>query len=94
MTEERPHYGSGRILDAHHARPPADAFRGLLHNMSTPPKSVAKFEGLGELVTTRPPGASGVASGQQTGQRFFGTAVRFELPAGWLRLLQGWTRTV
>jgi hypothetical protein len=71
---------------AHCSRIYEDALERLLHNMSTPPKSVVKFEGLSDLVVHRQPGGSGVTAGSYHGQRFFGTPVRFELPAGWQRL--------
>lgn len=63
-----------------------DALQRLLHNMSTPPKSVVKFEGLSDLMVHRQPGGSGVTTGSYHGKRFYGTPVRFELPSDWQRL--------
>lgn len=58
----------------------------LLHNMSAPPKSVVRYEGLSDFVLHRPPGGSGVSSVGYKPRtpggtpRQFGTAVRFSLP--------------
>ena len=58
----------------------------LLHNMSTPPKSVVKFDGLSGLV--RNPTAEGSAAppAGEVGPRLFGTPVRFDLPPELRRL--------
>jgi hypothetical protein len=58
----------------------------LLHNMSTPPKTVVKFEGLGGLARRRDTGGSGIAPLGYAGQQTFGTPVRFVLPPEWHRL--------
>lgn len=81
-----PSLDPSHAFNAHCARVMEDALHNLLHNMSTPPKSVVKFEGLSNLVTHIIPGGSGVTAGRYHGQRFFGTPVRFELPAEWHRL--------
>jgi hypothetical protein len=58
----------------------------LLHNMSAPPKSLVKYEGLSDFVIRHLPGGSGVTSvGYKPctpggTPRQFGTAVRFSLP--------------
>jgi hypothetical protein len=58
----------------------------VLHNMSTPPKSVVKFEGLGGLA--RNPTAEGATAPPlgDTAPRVFGTPVRFVLPPELRRL--------
>ncbi len=58
----------------------------LLHNMSAPPKSVVKYEGLSALATRNLPGGSGVTCIKYQGERLFGTPVRFELEADWCGL--------
>jgi hypothetical protein len=73
-------------FDAHCARALEDAQNGLLHNMSTPSKSVVQFAGLGDLVPARQPGGSGVTAHGNQSPRFFGTPVRFELSAAFRRL--------
>ena len=51
----------------------------LLHNMSTPPKSVVKYTGLSWVVTRGIPGGSGVTSIKYAAGSQFGTVVRFIL---------------
>lgn len=53
-----------------------DRAAGLLHNMSAPPKTVVKFDGLGVLD----------GSGAAKSPAVFGTAVRFRLAPEWRRL--------
>ncbi|MGK0157720.1 MAG: hypothetical protein ACI9SE_004703 [Neolewinella sp.] len=62
------------------------ALQRLAHNMSTPPKSVVSFEGLGALTTQHGPGGSGAAGVRYNGRSFFGMPVRFALRNEWLRL--------
>ena len=59
--------------------------RSVLHNMSAPPKSVMKYEGLSGLATSLGPGGSGVTSMKYRPGRHYGKAVRVALPA----VLQG-----
>ncbi len=54
----------------------------LLHNMSGPPHTVVKYSGLADLATLRSPGGSGVTGIGYKNRGFFGTPVRFALPAG------------
>lgn len=54
----------------------------LLHNMSGPPHTVVKYSGLADLASLRSPGGSGVTSIGFKNRGFFGTPVRFALPAG------------
>jgi len=58
----------------------------LLHNMSAPPKSVVRYEGLSGMATSRSPGGSGVTSVSFRGRNLFGTAIRFDLPPDWVGL--------
>ena len=51
----------------------------LLHNMSTPPKSVVKYTGLSEAATTTGPGGSGVCGVRFSHDSIFGTFVTFRL---------------
>jgi hypothetical protein len=51
----------------------------LLHNMSAPPKSVAKYTGLSGLSPQNGPGGSGVGSGGYEAVPLFGTPIRFDL---------------
>jgi len=60
--------------------------RNLAHNMSTPPKSVVAFEGLGALAKKRVPGGSGLTSVGYQDRKFFGTAVRVAMHPEWWRL--------
>lgn len=53
----------------------------LLHNMSTPPKTVVKYSGLSELARTSGPGGSGVAGIKFKGAEIHGTPLRFMLGA-------------
>ena len=53
----------------------------LLHNMSAPPKSVVKYEGLSGLATRNQPGGSGVTSLKYKSDTVFGKAVRFSMAA-------------
>jgi len=52
----------------------------LLHNMSAPPKTVVKYEGLSGLASTLGPGGSGVCGLKYKGDGVFGTPVLFVLP--------------
>jgi hypothetical protein len=54
---------------------------GLLHNMSSPPRSVVSYNGLGVSVPrgTVPEDAS---VGSRRASKLFGTAIRFVLPVG------------
>ena len=63
-----------------------DVAEGLLHNMSAPPKSVIRFEGLENLAEHRVSGGSGVTGIGYRGYKTFGLAVRFALPADWKEL--------
>ena len=60
--------------------------RSLAHNMSTPPKSVVAFEGLGALAKKGVPGGSGLTSVGYQDSKFFGTAVRVAMHPKWWRL--------
>ena len=53
----------------------------LLHNMSTPPKSVVKYTGLGGAPSRSRPGLAEAASRNSSSGGPFGKAVRFNLPA-------------
>ena len=53
---------------------------GLLHNMSAPPKSVVRYNGLAGLVQQVGPGGSGVTSLRYRNSEQHGEAIRFELP--------------
>ena len=55
----------------------------LLHNMSTPPKTVVKYSGLSELARTSGPGGSGVAGIKFKGTEIHGTPLRFMLGASY-----------
>ena len=56
----------------------------LLHNMSVPPKSVVKYEGLSGLATLGSPGGSGVTGvSYRNRKQLFGMPVRFELSQAW-----------
>ena len=59
---------------------------GLLHNMSAPPKSVLRYEGLSGLATQAGPGGSGVTQIRYTAQDFFGTPLRFFFDPAWATL--------
>ncbi len=67
---------------------------GLLHNMSAPPKSVVKYEGLSDLASLGSPGGSGVTGVSFKNNKYlFGKPVRFEVAKEWkglshLELLQ------
>ncbi len=50
-----------------------------LKNMSAPPKTVVKFEGLRELNARRQPGGADVTDADHGSERLFGTPVRFVL---------------
>ena len=52
----------------------------LLHNMSSPPKTVVKYAGLEGLTKQSGPGGSGVTGIKYMNPRVFGQAVRFLLP--------------
>lgn len=52
----------------------------LLHNMSAPPKSVVKYQGLSGLATKNLPGGSGLTSVKYQGAAVFGRHARFALP--------------
>ena len=58
----------------------------LLHNMSAPPKSVVRYEGLSGMATQGSPGGSGLTSVSFRGKSLFGTAIRFDLPPDWIGL--------
>lgn len=58
----------------------------LLHNMSAPPKSVLRYEGLSDLWTQFGPGGSGVTQLRYTAKDFFGTPVRFAFDHAWTKL--------
>ncbi len=62
---------------------PLPEFDGLLHNMSAPPKSVVRFEGLGGLARKGSPRSTGIASLGYEGEQLFGAPVRFSLPDAW-----------
>jgi len=51
----------------------------LLHNMSTPPKSVVKYTGLSEAATTTGPGGTGVCGVRFSSDGIFGAFVTFRL---------------
>lgn len=59
---------------------------GLLHNMSAPPKSVLRYEGLAGLASQSGPGGSGVTQLRYTAKEFFGTPVRFAFDLAWTKL--------
>jgi hypothetical protein len=59
---------------------------GLLHNMSAPPKSVLRYEGLAGLASQNGPGGSGVTQLRYTAKEFFGTPVRFAFDLAWTKL--------
>jgi hypothetical protein len=59
---------------------------GLLHNMSAPPKSVLRYEGLAGLASQSGPGGSGVTQLRYTAKEFFGTPVRFAFDIAWTKL--------
>jgi len=59
---------------------------GLLHNMSAPPKSVLRYEGLAGLASQSGPGGSGVTQLRYTAKEFFGTPVRFAFDHAWTKL--------
>ena len=52
----------------------------LLHNMSAPPKTVVKYEGLEGLTKQSGPGGSGVTGIKYMNPKVFGQTVRFLLP--------------
>jgi hypothetical protein len=52
----------------------------LLHNMSSPPRTVVRYGGLSGLETSRHPEASGVAGNGCTHEDIFGSFVAFRLP--------------
>ena len=52
----------------------------LLHNMSSPPKTVVKYAGLEGLTKQSGPGGSGVTGIKYMNPKVFGQAVRFLLP--------------
>jgi hypothetical protein len=58
----------------------------LLHNMSAPPKSVVRYEGLSGMAKQGSPGGSGLTSVSFRGKSLFGTALRFNLPPDWIGL--------
>jgi hypothetical protein len=58
----------------------------LLHNMSAPPKSVVKYEGLSGLAVRNLGGGTGITSIGYRGTQMFGQPVRFVLPAGFRNL--------
>ena len=58
----------------------------LLHNMSAPPKSVLRYEGLAGLASQSGPGASGATQLRYTAEDFFGTPVRFAFDHAWAKL--------
>ena len=67
--------------------PDVDAWLpNLAHNMSTPPKSVVTFEGLGGLAERRKSSSSGLPSVGNQSRGIFGTIVRVTLLPEWLRL--------
>jgi hypothetical protein len=57
-----------------------ESTRQLLHNMSAPPKTVVKYEGLEGLAKQSGPGGSGVTGLKYTNPVINGLAVRFVLP--------------
>ena len=59
---------------------------GLLHNMSAPPKSVLRYEGLAGLASQSGPGGSGVTQLRYTAKELFGTPVRFAFDLAWTKL--------
>ena len=59
---------------------------GLLHNMSAPPKSVLRYEGLAGLASQSGPGGSGVTQLRYTAKQLFGTPVRFAFDHAWTKL--------
>ncbi len=59
---------------------------GLLHNMSAPPKSVLRYEGLAGLASQSGPGGSGVTQLRYTAKQLFGTPVRFAFDLAWTKL--------
>ncbi len=58
----------------------------LLHNMSAPPKSVVRYEGLSGMAKQGSPGGSGLTSVSFRGKSLFGTVIRFDLPPDWIGL--------
>jgi len=60
--------------------------RQLLHNMSTPPKTVVKYAGLEGLAKQSGPGGSGVTGLKYTNPVINGLAVRFVLPTEFIGL--------
>ncbi len=58
----------------------------LLHNMSAPPKSIVRYEGLSGMATQGSPGGSGLISVAFREKNLFGTAIRFDLPPDWIGL--------
>ena len=61
-------------------RQPEPEGSALLHNMSTPPKTVVSYAGLGELVKTAQQGNPSLAPVQFSYSGVFGMVLRFELP--------------
>ncbi len=59
---------------------------GLLHNMSAPPKSVLRYEGLAGFASQSGPGGSGVTQLRYTAKELFGTPVRFAFDLAWTKL--------
>ncbi|NBP39558.1 MAG: hypothetical protein EBS73_13550 [Betaproteobacteria bacterium] len=60
-------------------------FAALAHNMSAPPKSVIKYEGLSGLVKRNLPGGTGVTSVGYKNSYPVGTPMRFSIPQSLLR---------
>ena len=59
----------------------------LLHNMSSPPRTVIKYTGLSGLNSPGHPGGSGVTSAGCDHENVFGCSIAFRLP----REMRKWT---
>ena len=59
---------------------------GLLHNMSAPPKSVLRYQGLSNIWVQHDPSGNRVTPLRHTAEDFFGTPVRFAFDHAWAKL--------
>lgn len=63
-----------------------DIADSLVHNMSSPPKSIVSFGGLNSIAGQRGPFSGGVGGVSYKGRSFFGTPIHFALLDEWRRL--------
>lgn len=56
---------------------------GWLHNMSVPPRSPVRYEGLGDAMMERGADPSTLASSQRAGRSATALRIRFEWPSDW-----------